>query len=93
MTTTTTTTTATDMKAWKAAPVTATTSKRCPQCHRMVNAGERAILRDGRYQATSGRTPWIGNRQSYKRGAWHLYHEACFVALVECATKLTAGGR
>jgi len=59
----------------------------------MVAVGESAILRDDRYQATSGRTPWIGNRQSYGRGAWHLYHEACFLNLVECATKLAAGGK
>lgn len=70
---------------WKASQVTATTRKRCPGCFRMVEVGDTAVLRDERHQATSGRTPWIGNRQSYTRGAWHLYHPECFASMVELA--------
>lgn len=78
---------------WKAGEVTAMTRKRCPDCGQMVEVGEAAVLRDERSQATSGRTPWIGNRQSYTRGAWHLYHPACFVNMVTIAERLAAQPR
>ena len=76
-------------RSWKVVEVSAATTKRCPQCNTMVPVGSPAVLRDCRYTATSGVTPWIGNVQSYKRGAWKLYHRDCFVAFVATLNALT----
>ena len=56
--------------------VTAKTRKRCPQCNRMIEAGEPAILSDDRSleSCPTYRTPGM---KQYKRGAWHLWHVAC----------------
>ena len=71
--------------------VAAKTRKRCPQCHKMVEVGEDAVLRDNRYQQSgAGATPWIGNRQTYTRGAWNLYHPACFEQLARSAVDLSS---
>jgi hypothetical protein len=76
---------------WGASDVTAKTRKRCPMCSRMVEVGSPAVLRDERRQQTgAGKTPWIGNRQSYTRGAWHLYHPDCFVAFATRCEELAA---
>ena len=75
---------------WKAHETVAQSAKRCPGCGKMVQAGETCVARDARHQATSGKTPWIGNRQSYTRGAWHLYHPSCWVQFVECVEASSA---
>lgn len=84
------------LSAWNAHETVAQTRKRCPNCLKMVDVGEPVVARDERTQATSGKTPWIGNRQSYTRGAWHLYHPQCwtdFLDALEAAEQRTAAER
>lgn len=62
---------------------TAKTRKRCPDCGRMIEIGERVTITDDRSQQHgAGKTPWIGHRQSYPRGAFHLWHPTCRTALL-----------
>lgn len=56
--------------------VTAKTRKRCPQCSRMVEVGESAVISDDRSLESchTFRTPGM---KPFRRGAWHLWHPAC----------------
>jgi hypothetical protein len=45
-------------------------------CKQMIEVGDSAVLTDDRYR--DSKVQWFG--RSYKRGAWHLWHPACFVA-------------
>lgn len=71
------------LSTWKAHEATARTRKRCPVCAKMIASGERVVARDETSQATSGKSAWIGNRQSYTRGAWRNYHPACWTAFLD----------
>lgn len=53
--------------------VVAKARKRCPDCWRMIERGEEAILTDDRHLVAA--VQWHGRR--YVRGAWHLRHPAC----------------
>ena len=76
-------TTAELLSTMKAASVTAKARKRCPTCHKMVEAGDAAVLRDNRRVVNYG--PHQG--QSWVRGAWHLYHPECFESMARYAVE------
>jgi hypothetical protein len=59
--------------------VVAKTRKRCPQCAKMVEKGDTALLTDDRFTSTAHM--WrTGGEMRVTRGAWHLWHPKCRVA-------------
>jgi hypothetical protein len=59
----------------------------------MVEIGETCVARDDTSVKTAQH--WIG-QGAYRRGAWHLWHPACFaefVAAIEAAEIRTAADR
>jgi hypothetical protein len=57
---------------------TARTRKRCPQCGKMIEAGETVIATDDRHTVERQRF-YVPGRGEYQRGAWHLWHPECKV--------------